>query len=261
MNGVETIVDTYRRVEDKYVFDFNNIAPDKMNDTVYATLYADYNGTEYASETREYSIATYCYTMLEKYSSETYSEFRTLLVDLLNYGACSQTYTGYKTDTLVNAVLTPDQQAWATEARTPNTVMNQGYETIDNPTVTWKGAGLVLKDRIEMRFKIEPERLEGLTAKITTENDGEWIIPASQFVQNPDNSKQYYIYFKGLNAGQMSEPVYVTIYNGDTAVSNTIRYSIESYAYAHMNTTDANLKELLIAMMKYGDAAKAYITE
>ena len=52
----------------------------------------------------------------------------------------------------------------------------------------------------------------------------------------------------------------MTVYNGDTAVSNTIRYSIESYAYAQQNSTDANLVELVKAMMKYGDSAKAYIS-
>ena len=72
---------------------------------------------------------------------------------------------------------------------------------------------------------------------------------------------RYYIYFSGLNSAQMSEPVYFTVCHGDTVVSNTIRYSIESYAYAQANkeVSDESLLELLKAMMKYGDAAYHYV--
>jgi hypothetical protein len=59
----------------------------------------------------------------------------------------------------------------------------------------------------------------------------------------------------------MRELVYVTVYDGDTAVSNTLCYSIESYAYAKQNDSDTNLKNLLIAMMRYGDAAYNFITD
>ena len=66
----------------------------------------------------------------------------------------------------------------------------------------------------------------------------------------------YYVLFDGLNAGQMRQEVYMTIYNGKTPVSNTACYSIESYAFQKQN--DANLGDLVKAMMKYGDAANEY---
>ena len=65
------------------------------------------------------------------------------------------------------------------------------------------------------------------------------------------------MYFDGYNASQMSDAVYVTAYIGDTAVSNTLRYSIESYAASKMGE-NTELTELLCAMMKYGDAAAAF---
>ena len=69
----------------------------------------------------------------------------------------------------------------------------------------------------------------------------------------------YYIAsYSGITAGQMSETVLVTAYNGDTAISNTVSYSIESYAYAKQNDADASLAALVRAMMKYGNAAKTY---
>jgi len=55
--------------------------------------------------------------------------------------------------------------------------------------------------------------------------------------------------------------VYFTVYRGNTVVSNTVRYSVESYAYAQANKAepDASLLALLKVMMKYGDAAYDYV--
>lgn len=257
LNGVETKVTKYTVENGKYIFDFEDIIPHQMNDTIYATLYATYNDVEYASEVREYSVAIYCYNMLDKYNTSEYAELQTLLVDLLNYGAASQVYMDYKTDNLVNANLTEEQKAWGTSTeRSLETVQNLEYETIENPTVQWKGGGLNLQKSVGMRFKIAADNIENLTVKVTNDIGEETIIASDTFEATDDG---YYVFFEGLNVGQMSDVVYLTVYDGDTAVSNTIRYSIESYAYAKQNSTDTNLAELVKAMMRYGDSAKAYV--
>ena len=240
---------------DYYVFNFSDIAPNKLNDTIYATLYATKRGTLYSSETKEYSVATYCYNMLSQYNTEQYASFRTLLVDLLNYGASSQQYTGYKSGILANASLTEEQAGWGTIGTIElNSVMNKAYEVIDSPSVIWSGAGLNLKDSVTMRFKISAESLDGLYVKVKSES-GEWKINSKYFEETDGG---YYVYFSALNAGQMSESVYLTAYKGDVAVSNTICYSIESYAYSKQNDADSKLVKLLNDMMKYGRSANVY---
>ena len=82
-----------------------------------------------------------------------------------------------------------------------------------------------------------------------------WEISSESFEAT---SGGYYVYFNGLNAAQLSDPVFLTAYQGDTAVSNTICYSVESYAYAKQKGPDSKLKDLLDAMMKYGNSAYAY---
>ncbi len=255
MNGIKHSVVDFRIVNDKYVFDFKDIAPDKMNDTLKATLHAEYNGVDYISETREYSVATYCYNMLNKYTDPAYREIQTLLVDLLNYGAMSQKYTGHNKDNPVNSKLTDAQKAWGTgETPTYETVQNVAYKTIENPTVTWKGGGLNLVDAVTMRFKITADSYENLEVKVETD-DRIWTISYEEFSETTGG---YYVYFSGLNAGEMSEPVYLTVYENGEAVSNTLSYSIESYAYSKQNSTDTNLTNLLEAMMKYGKSAYKY---
>ena len=177
---------------------------------------------------------------------------------MLNYGAESQNYTSYNTGALVNASLTAEQAAWGT-LDTPylTSVMNKEYKVIENPSVTWKGAGLNLQDAVVMRFKIAAESIDGLSVEVTGANKT-WSISNDKF-EAIDGG--YYVYFDGLNAGQMSERVYLTVYAGETPVSNTVCYSIESYAYAKISDADTTeeLEDLVIAMMKYGNSAHAYI--
>ena len=254
MNGKEIKVTDYTVAGNDYVFAFNNVAPHQMNDTVTATLYGTFKGVEYASAPTDYSVALYAYNMLGKSTDDAYAELRTLLVDLLGYGAASQIYMDHKLDDLVDAKLTDAQKAWGTkEMRELTTVQSTAYEKIDNPTVLWRGAGLNLKDRVEMRFVIEAEDITNLSAKVVSESGAEWTIPAEKF-ETADIGR-YNVYFNGLNAAQLSEPIYVTIYNGDQAVSHTIRYSVESYAYIYQNNEDAKLANIVKAMMIYGDSA------
>ena len=74
-----------------------------------------------------------------------------------------------------------------------------------------------------MRFKFTADSIENLTARITG-SENEWVIPSSEFIETVGG---YYVYFNGFGAAQMSEPVYITVYDDDTPVSNTLCYSID----------------------------------
>ena len=259
MNGKTVTVREYSEVtsggDDYYVFSFADIAPNLMNDTITATLHATFEDTEYVSDPLEYSISTYCYSMLGKTDNE---KLRTLLVDLLNYGAAAQTYTGYNTNALANTSLTSEQTSWGTASDPALTsVTNAEYHTVSNPSVNWAGASLRLNDSVTMQFVFTADNTDGVTVRI--ENGSGTIlqeITASEFI----SSGGYYIAaYNGLTAGQMSETVYATAYRGGEAISNTVAYSIESYAYAKQNDANANLAALVKAMMKYGNAAYAYV--
>ena len=254
MNGNEIVVSDYTVDGDYYKFSFSNIAPDKMNDTITATLYATRGGVEYSDEL-EYSIAQYCYSMLSK--EGTSDALRTLLVDLLRYGAASQIYTGHHTDALVDAALTAEQLAWGTAADPDMTsVANADYHEVEDPSVVWNGVSLNLRDSITMQFIFTVSSVEGITIKV--ENGNGDILKEISADELAISGGYYIAKFNGLTAGQMSDTVYVTAYLGDTAISNTVAYSIESYAYAKQNDSNENLANLVKAMMNYGNAAVAY---
>lgn len=256
-NGKKTTVSNYKEEEKYYVFRFSDIFANQMNDQITATLYTDYNGTKFESDALEYSVTKYCYDTLASHSSDKDSELRTLLVDLLIYGAKAQLYTDYKTDELADSKLTKEQLEWATqENRIWNSALNIKHETVSEPTVAWKTVGLNLREAVTMRIKIETDSIDNLTMKVVSESGREWMIPSSEFVKTEGG---YYVYFSGLNAAQMSEVVYLTVYNGNKAVSNTMSYSIETYVEARHDDPDVELSELVNAMMRYGDSAKEYV--
>ena len=240
-----------------YVFTFDKMAPDRMAETIYATLCGTRNGENYTSQTYEYSIKRYCHNVLEK-STEQDAILRTLLVDLLNYGAESQNYSGYNTQNLANADLTDTQLSWGTQGNvTTESDQNLKVKVIDNPTVKWMGAGLHLDEEATLRFTIKADSIKNLVVKATC-GEAELTIPSSRFVKRTDKENMYYVYVRGINATQMRDEVYLAVYNGQTEVSNTISYSVESYANAKIGGSDNALSNLLTAMIKYGDTAKAY---
>lgn len=257
MNGVETKLSSYSVDGDYLVFSFKNIRPDQMNDTITATLHATFCGITFESEAKDYSIATYCYNMLGKCTDDKYAQFRTLLVDLLNYGSASQIYNNYNTSELVSSNLTEEQAACGTQGDISlSSVLNQEFAKVENPEVSWKGAGLNLTNSIKMRFILEAADIENLNVKIQ-DGQKDWTIQSDTFERIGDTN-YYYVYFNGLNAGQLSDSVYVTAYRDEAAISHTLCYSVESYAYSKQNDTNTALSDLVIAMMKYGNSARLY---
>ena len=255
MHGKEYIVEG-RPSGDKYVFTFDHIAPHYMNDAVTATLLGTQNGVEYASAPIEYSIASYCYGMIDGAYANNSPEFKTMLVDLLNYGAACQTYTNYHTDNLVNSDLTPAQANCGTAT---DPVLSSVYgigNTIADPDVEWTAVGLILRNSVVMRVKFTAASTEGLVIKA---QKGSVITEytADDFAEG-DNC--YMLYFEEFDASEMSEAITFTAFVGAQQVSNVLTYSVESYAYETINTSsDANLVALLKALMKYGYAAQNYV--
>ncbi len=255
--GDELTVTDYTEQGDYYVFSYHGISPQLMNDNVKTVLHATHNGIDYTSPEKIMSVRTYAYTMLERYNSDDYAELRTLLVDLLNYGAASQKYIGYQTDNLVNADLTDEQKAWGTStAPTFENIRNYDYKTIANPTSKWVGSGLVLNNSVMVRAKFSADNIENKTVKITC-GKGEFTYAKDDFIQDKDGN--YYVYCNEIFANEMSEEILLTVYDNGVQCSNTMRFSIESYAkLVHDNHNGTVLDELTTAMMRYGNSAKAY---
>lgn len=251
-----TIVDSYM-IDGVYtVFPFRDIAPHRIGETITVTLYATKDSTLYAGEPVTYSVKDYCYRILDKYSDN--EELRTLLVDLLNYGALAQRYVDndIAADALVNSGLTDEQKAWGTsEVPTVTDITDRSYATVTEPTVSWTGGGLSLRDSVAIRLRLKTESVSGLSIKVTM--DGK-EFELTEFTLVSDGDGEYYVYFKQLNAGQMRRAITATAYRDGAAVSDTVRYSVESYVANNLDAGEAYLADLVKALIRYGDSAYAY---
>jgi hypothetical protein len=248
----------YNAKEDRWQFAFKEVSGNMMTDVAVATLYGVYEGEVFEGNSAEYSVVTYAKSMIKK--DTTAAKVKKLIVDLVNYGTAAQNYTKHNLEELANEWLSEEQKALGTqEDREVTTHQDLKYKVIDNPTVTWKGAGLKLESAITIRYTIEANDLTDLKAVVVL-NGQTFEVPASEFKPVKDYTNRYDVYFTGAAASQMSMPVLATIVKGDTEVSDTVQYSIESYVKAQYGKdgVDAKLIALLKEMIKYGDSAYDY---
>ena len=255
--GKEEKVTDYKETDKYYVFSYKGINPQLMNDNVTAVLHAKNKSEEYTSPEKIMSVKEYAYTMLDRYSDDKHSKLRTLLVDLLNYGAAAQIYAGYQTDNLVNSDLTDVQKDWASKDTTEfKNIRNLNYKTINNPTAEWKTCSLVLKNSIMVKVKFSAKDVENKTVEIVLKN-AKFTYTKDNFVNNGDGT--YYVYCNELFANELSDNLLFTIYENGVPCSNTMLFSVESYArLVRDNYKDKPLDKMTTAMMLYGNSAKAY---
>jgi len=244
-------------VEGDLVFS-HAVAPHQMADSIVAYfVFADANGNEYKSEETTYSVATYC---MNKFNdAESSAELKALVASILNYGAAAQVATHYNTDNLANRLLPAENQKIGEVSA--NAVSSQSGEVAE-PSAIWVSAGLVLQDKIVIRFAFEAESVEGLTVNAVV-NGITYNYGVEKFVKVEGVDNRYYVYIEGLNATQLRDAVSVTVMNGNEAVSSTLSYSVAVYAakvfaYAEVDGYE-DLVNLVKAMMVYGDAASAYV--
>jgi hypothetical protein len=264
IDGKTTRVDSYyfNTSNGLYTFNFSKIAPNQMNTKVKATLYCKYDGVEY-SGFREYSVVDYAKSQLNKNMSiASQAKFCTLLVDLINYGAATQLFVDANTPAsdLANSFLTAEMKAFGTTT-TPSVknILNTKYATVTNPTAKWTNASLVLKDSITIRYRLKLEGVNVNDVQVYLQANGRsWTIDGETFADTFDGT-YYYVNFSSLNPNHMRSEVLATVKKDGVAISNTALYNIESYAASQASSTVENLPELLVAMMRYGDAVAAYV--
>lgn len=210
-----------------------------------------------------YSVKQYAMNMLGKTDDQV---LKTLLTDMLNYGAEAQKYFGVNADKLVNAELSEAEQACATAAEPVLTNQKRLISQV-GAKVWFEGCSLSLERNVTINYYLDLST-SGLSAdEVTlelswTEADGSQrtaVIDGSDFETRQLGGRTLYLaVLDELNAAQMRTVVSAVVRTkaDQKCVSDTMRYSIESYAQSKVN--NPALASLILAMMKYGDAAEAY---
>ena len=245
-----------------YYFTLTGITAVRMGDMVDAVLHMTKGGQEYISKTDSYSVATYAYGML---NSSKDTKMLTLCADLLHYGAEAQAFKGYRTNSLVDADMTAEHRAYL--SNTDGLTFTTTDTTLSDanlPLITWVGKTLDLGSKVGMKFVFNASNYSGdmnsLSLKVTymgSNGETKTVTVTGIEAYNAAN-KQYSFTFYGLLASELRTVVDVAVYEGDIQISNTLRYSAESYAAKTGNTT---LESLTKALFAYSDSAKAFFAK
>ncbi|MBR4731540.1 MAG: InlB B-repeat-containing protein [Lachnospiraceae bacterium] len=267
-NGATERITEYATSDDGSLLIFSyRVAPHNMRDTVTAVPHAlNAYGIDATGVDMEYSVVDYCRNMLNKpdYQIDEYATFRRLLVDILLYGDAAQVFANYKTDQLASEFLSDAQRAMGTDvtaAMNYETVKEKLFATVsdEDALASVEAAALYLEAAVNIQFKYLANDLTGLRVVVTDDEAGTHVL--GEYAADGsliDAKGRYYVTFGGLNAGQMRKTVYATVMKGDVKVSNTYRYSIESYVESMRTNNGTPLDKLLDAMMRYGDSAAVF---
>ncbi len=245
-------------------FTFTGAPARHIGDDLLFTVLAD-NGTSFScGPTKAYSIADYCYEVVN--GTAVYSDGSTptaadkaLFASLLDYGAAAQTYAG-ETAT-ANAELAEElKNAYnAVTLSQTNTEPENIAELADCKVHT---TSLILRTNASLKFQFafNGEYKQNEKVEVTFKNGEETLatVNATQ-MQYDEKSGRYHAYTLDIGSRQMRTPITVTItYDGTEMFVGT--YSVEGYAIkAQAKLDEATTENNIAKYTKLSNVAKALV--
>ena len=247
-----------------YRFDFDGIGAAQMGDSLTATLHFVYDGAAYSRDLGAYDLGQYAKERLRTSASEAY---RTLMADLLKYGAAAQAYLGYRTDAPVDNGLSNTENALASRDYAPLADISADSDTGIYPAeITQKE--FRLDGRIALCVATDLGRdsdLSGVLLRIRyTDRSGHAVerrIGGAAFVYS-EAAGGYTVRFDELKASELRSVLTLTLVRNGAPISRTVQYSFDAYVESCLAAgADAEFKALLECTLRYADSARAYFTQ
>ena len=236
----------------RYESAFTGINPQRMTDTLKATVYATNKDTqeETAFPVDDFSAAQYCNVLLASdYNKD--GAYNKLVGNLVAYGTAAQLYQKYHTDKLVSSVVTG-----GTVVQYPLTdVVAVNELTAVTGGVSIEKKSLVLSNAFAIRVKFALEgdtTIDQVTFKVKADAKTATI---SQFEKETlsDGTVYYYFDFAGLNSKQLGSTVtFTAVVDGKD--NDVLAFSANTYLKLMSNVAGVSteLKNLLAALYNYG---------
>ncbi len=240
-----TVKGVYDDASGMYKFSYTGINPQCMSDNIKAELI--YNGAVLATK-EEYSVKAYCESMALKsasqlnYTTAQTEALRTLLADMLTYGAEAQKYREYNTSDLANDAIWIT--AYKTAYATPLSVKTvEGNSDANNKV---KSLGLNMANVNKIYFKLI------LNDDVTVKLNGE-TVDVSTLKKDGD---AFVLYSDGIKATEFDDVYTLTIEKSGSVIS-TVKYNVN--AYIASKSSDATVGAIVKALHNYGASAEKYV--
>ena len=236
-NGVALPSAEYSEGVTKYTL--SGFGPQEMGDDFTVELFVDGESVD----TLTYSVKDYCDAVLADDSAS--AELKTLVKEMLNYGAKAQIYRNYKTDALVNTGI---ESTGVYRAPTDYALLKK---TSIATTVNWKYATVNFADKIQLIFAFE-----GTVDKVKV-FVGDKTYESTNF--GTDAAGVSYVVFEDFTPADFRQKVAVQALNSSGTASRNLEYSVGSYVLFAAQSNDTAFANLAQALMIYGDAVATYV--
>jgi len=227
-----------------------------MTDNFSITLYGvTADGIVHEGATISTSVEDLALEKLQSYSAEGNELFCTILADMLNYGAAVQTAFNYHVSSLPNTQL-GEYSRYAT-LTTPELINNATVEGSKADSISYDG-GIFLSFQAQVEFQMlikSTDSIENYELRVTDENGVTVCYGADCFTPNGS----YYVPRVAIKAADLRNQYTLAIYNVNTNTAASKVYTSSIADQAASRLADEKLGPAVIAMMKYGDAVRAYV--
>lgn len=225
-----------------YVFTFEGLAPQRMTDNIKAELLL---GDTVVDILAQYSVQQNAINLLADNPSTELIQF---ITDMLYYGAAAQQYTNYNTDNLATSGVSGlgTQSTAVPEELLANLSISAGSSNFKSATVWFDAVNALV---------VKVNNPENATIKVCVKvGDGEEV--ELQY----DSENDRYI-TEGIKATEFDTIYTFSLYEGETVVQ-TLEYSVNVYAYSkYTNGKTQAMKDLALALYRFGKSAKAYAAQ
>ena len=230
-----------------FVFDYAGINPQCMNDFIKAELVID---GKTVSVKENYSVKSYCENLITKTADEltltqsAHDALKTLLADMLVYGAASQEYKQYNLENL------PDTSKWVSQYKSEFTVP-EGVKTIigntdENNMIASAGVNMSNVNKVYFKIKVTDDVIIKL-------NDV--VIDKSALTKNSNGT--YTLYSEGIKATQFDKVFTLQLIKDGNEISR-IQYNTNAYIQTKYATP--SVEKIVKALSNYGNSAIKYKT-
>ncbi len=238
----------------RYMATYTGVFAMEMGDQFTSTVYAvTEDGTINFGPSVTDSVQSFLMQQLTAEDSPVV--LKSLVVDMLNYGAAAQRHFNYDLGNLVNNCLTEEQKAFGTKIIP---------EAVNGSSTSGSGASIITSVSVQSKVMLYLTFRYRATAdsnlKVVIKNtDGKIISEYAPYQINTANCKAIY---EDVSARQMRELITIELYDNGVLVTQSVTWSVESYV-AQIRE-DSNSSEALVdavnMMLAYGDSAAAYLT-
>ena len=257
--GTATVEGPDGRPVEVFTFDFTGVNPQRMTDTLKATVYAeDASGNVVEYQVADYSVAQYCSNKLAKLGQD--DSLRKLIGNLVAYGAAAQVYQNYRTDNLVSTVVSGAVSTDYTDRL--SSVTQYTEKVLGTAGVNIKGKTLVLSNTFAVRvyFTVnEGVDIANVSFNVTANGKTDTV----NSFEKDEKLGYYYFDYANLNATQLDSEVKFESFVNETGVGDMVTYSVNTYLAKKMPNYDksSNAYKLMAELFNYGCACTEYASK